>query len=539
MARRRLEVLDIMEIYEHWQAGRGPRSIARSLGVDRNTVRKYIEIAEKAGISQTGPKLERAEWVSLVHEKVKSVDKQIKRGCTEARIAPYHEEIKRLLKETSGKTIWGRLCREKGLEVSYTSFKRYLRKHFAEEQLRKRVTVRRDDPGPGEEVQIDFGRLGYWLNPETGKKQLLSVFAMTLSLSRHMFIRVVERLDLVHWIESHIRAFEFFEGVPERWVVDNLKDGVVKADLYDPKLNRTYGELASHYEAVIDPCRSGKPKDKPRVERSIPYIRDSFYSGREFRSVEEMNEMAIEWCLHIAGQRDHGTTHLVPAEVFRLVEQKELRPLPNIRFEMSQWFRPKVHQDAHICVGGALYSVNWKNIGSLVDVRLTSKKVEIYKDERLIKTHSCVGKGKRQTDLTDYPSEKVRFYQRTPDWCLTQAAKLGPSIYQVIEELLKNKAFHHLRQSQRIIRLSEKYGNERLEAACQRALYFGDPAYRTIRTILETGRDRHLIEEREGSARSQKQLPGAYLRGVEEIITPQKTGCRKEVSDANANSVIG
>ncbi|PIW34189.1 MAG: transposase [bacterium (Candidatus Ratteibacteria) CG15_BIG_FIL_POST_REV_8_21_14_020_41_12] len=520
MARRKMAVRDFVEIYEQWQGGLGKKTIARSLGISKRTVRKYIEIAEEAGITRSGPKLSRADWVNLVHKKIDphQIVKEDGSLTTSEVIRPYHNLISEGLKETTGKTIWDRLQRERELNVSYSSFKRYLRKYFWQEMMMNKVRILRKEPPAGEEAQIDFGRLGYWFDPAFGKKRLLYAFAMALAFSRYIFIWIVGQMDLKNWIDAHIKAFEFFDGVPARWVTDNLKDSVIKPDLYDPKLNRTYDELARHYGAIIDPCRGGKPRDKARVERPIPYIRDSFFSGRgdSWRSLDEIREAAMEWCIHVAGQRVHGTTREVPIEVFRQIEQGSLKPLPEAPFEMSQWYTPIVHPDSHILVAGALYSVPWKYIGSEVDARVTAKTVEIYKDEQIIKTHIPVPKGKRQTDYNDYPPEKVQFYQRDPQWCLAQAQELGPSVYQVVEELLRTKAFNYLRQCQGIIRMGEKYGDKRLEAACYRAIIFDIPSYRTIKNILKAEYDRVPPE-----GNVQLPLPiGGYLHGAEEIVAP-------------------
>lgn len=519
MARRKMAVKDFVEIYEQWQGGQGKRAIARSLGISRSTVQKYIDLAERSGVTQCGPKLSRADWIKFVHEKIGPHEIIKKDGPTTAElITPYHDLIGKGLKETTGKTIWDRLRRERDLNVSYSSFKRYIREHFWEEVMMNRIRVLRVEPAAGEEGQIDFGRLGYWFDPAVGRKRLLYVFVMTLAFSRYMFIWIVERMDLKNWIEAHVKAFEFFDGCPARWVIDNLKDGVIKPDLYDPRLNRTYDELARHYGAIIDPCRGGKPRDKARVERPVPYIRDSFYSGRGdlWRLVDEIRGAGLEWCIHVAGQRDHGTTRQIPIEVFRQIEKNALKPLPEAPFEMSEWYSPMVAGDTHVMVKGALYSVPSRHMGSQVDVRVTAKTVEIYKDEQLIKTHLPVAKGKRQTDYNDYPPEKVQFYQRNPQWCLEKAQEIGSSVYRVVEELLKTKAFHHLRQCQGIIRLGEKYGDKRLDAACYRAMTFDTPSYRTIKNILQAEYDKVPPE-----GNIQLPLPlGGYLRGVDEIVEP-------------------
>ena len=136
---------------------------------------------------------------------------------------------------------------------------------------------------PGSEAQIDYGQLGMWCDPVSGRRVAVWVFAMILSCSRALFVQPVLRMDQTSWNASHVAAFEFFGGVPARLVCDNLKTGVMRPDLYDPQINLAYGELAAFYGTLIDPARARKPKDKPRIERPMPYIRDSFFAGRAVR----------------------------------------------------------------------------------------------------------------------------------------------------------------------------------------------------------------------------------------------------------------
>ena len=302
-----------------------------------------------------------------------------------------------------------------------------------------------------------------------------------------MFVYVVTRMDQEAWIAAHVAAFEFFGGAPLLLVVDNLKAGVLRPDLYDPQLNRGYAELAAHYGVLIDPCRAAHPKDKPRVERSMPYVRDSFFAGRDFRSLAEINEAAPQWCLSVAGERVHGTTRQRPLDLFQRVEAPILRPLPPQPFEPVTWTQGKVAPDCHVQVEGVLYSVPYRHIGATLAVRLSPRTVEFYRDQELVKTHLRLREGRRQTDWNDYPAEKARFFQRTPDWCRAQARALGPAVTEIVDELLSRHALHYLRQCQGIIGLADKYGAERLDAACQLALAFGDPAYRTVRNLLEKG----------------------------------------------------
>jgi len=516
MARRRFTVRDIAEILEHWQAGRSISAISRSLGVCRPTVRKYVYAAEARGYHQGDPTPPQG-WKAFLREVVPKPPDPSTRSETFAKLLPYQDEIKESLATTTAATIWQRLRDDKGLKVSQPSFYRYLSCFLFDSWEKPRITVRRSDPPAGEEAQIDFGYLGIWQDLLTGKRRKLWAFALILSFSRHMFVRIVTRMDQREWLMCHILAFDFFGGAPKRIIPDNLKTGIIKPDLYDPKFNQGYEELAHHYGVIIDPARSSKPRDKARVERIIPYIRDSFWSGRNFTSLEEINKQATDWCLKVAGVRQHGTTHQQPLTLFRLAEERQLKPLPVLPFEIVTWHQAKVAHDCHIQVGSTLYSVPYQHVGKTVDVKLGSRVVEIYLDYELIKTHLRGGKGQKITDWNDYPPEKAAFFQRTPDWYRQRASLIGTSTGETVGSLLEEHAFHNLRQCQGILRLAEKYGQDRLERACTRANAFGDPCYRTVKVILERELDKQpLLFEPERPA-------GAFLRGPDELFARIKS----------------
>jgi hypothetical protein len=504
-------VRDIAEILEHWQAGRSIGAISRSLGVSRPTVRKYVYAVEARGYHR-GDATPTQGWRAFIADVIPKPPDASTRSEVFARLVPYQEEIRAALATTKASTIWQRLRDDKKVNVSQPSFYRYLSCFLADAWKKTPdITVRRNDPPPGEEVQIDFGYLGMWQDPKTGRRCRLWAFAMILSYSRYMFVRIVSKMNQTEWLNCHILAFQFFSGVPLRIIPDNLKTGILKADLYDPQFNPGYAELAHHYGTIIDPARSAKPKDKPRVERMIPYIRDSFWSGRQFNSQEEINRQAIQWCQRIAGIREHGTTYTQPITLFHLTEEKALKPLPPSPFEIVTWHQAKVALDCHIQVMNTLYSVPYQYVGKRVDVKLGSQVVEIYLEAQLIKTHPKGGRGQRVTDWNDYPPEKAAFYQRTPAWYRQQAKLVGHETCQTVETLLGEHALHYLRQCQGILRMKEKYSPERLERACARANAFGDPSYRTVKTILERDLDRQtLLFEPE-------RVSGAFLRGAEEL----------------------
>src|SRR5664279_1702098 len=252
-------------------------------------------------------------------------------------------------------TIHQRLVDERGLDTSYSSLRRWISGNLPEEARRARVTVWRPPVDPGSEAQIDYGKLGFWRQP-SGERVSIWAFVMVLACSRFMFVRPVIRMTQESWTRAHVEAFAFFEGVPARLVPDNLKTGVDRPDLYDPKLNRSYGEMSAHYGTLIDPARARKPKDKPRVERAMPYVRDSYWRGREFSSLAQMQEAAIAWCHQVAGPRSHRSLEgASPASVFAALEAPALRPLPRTPFVLASWSQGKIGPDIHVKVGPALY----------------------------------------------------------------------------------------------------------------------------------------------------------------------------------------
>jgi hypothetical protein len=295
---------------------------------------------------------------------------------------------------------------------------------------------------------------------------------------------------------------------------------VLKPDLYDPAFNRSYEELAHHFGFIIDPARVRKPTDKPAVERQIPFIRGDFWKGRTFSTFTEMTVALEEWCTEIAGMRVHGTTKERPLEVFREIEQPALVPLPETPWDPATWARAKVARDCSIQVAGAWYTVPYQYVGQHLFVRLTAKLIQCYQRYTLVKTHLRVPKGRPSVDWDDYPPEKAAFFRRTPDVCRAQARRLGLSVGAAVAAILELHALYRLRQAQGVIRLADRYGAERLNAACTRALAFGDPSYRTIKTILERGLD----QQTGGAELAQGRLADAFLRGPEELLAPLGTG---------------
>src|ERR1700728_2643478 len=345
MARRTFDASDVAEIRVHWHAGRSLNEMSQSLGVDRKTLRKYLAPAVAAGIVPGGPAKGEQEWQELVREWFPELADTRLRQVTWPAIAEHHDYIVAQMKAgLRMSTIHQRLCDERGLAPSVASFRRYVAANIPEEARRSQVVVWNPRPAEaGEQAQIDYGQLGRWLDPVSGRLRTVQAFVMVLACSRHMFVRPVLKMDQRAWTECHVEAFAFFGGVPARLVPDNLKTGGDKPDLYDPKVNRSYAELAAHYGCLVDPARALKPRDKARVERPMPYARASCGRGRQFTSLEQMQAEAARWSAEVAGQRScRPLDGAAPAAVFEAAEKDRLAPLPASPLVLAEGSRGEV-----------------------------------------------------------------------------------------------------------------------------------------------------------------------------------------------------
>lgn len=502
-------MIDVIEILTHWYAGRSQNELATSLGVDRKTLRKYTAPAVAAGLRPGGPPMAEADWRRLAAEWFPTLVDYRLRQMSWPGIACHRDYISAQLKAgVTVATIHQRLRDEHGLAASVASVRRWVAANLPEDARRARVTVLGDAPPPGEQAQIDYGRLGMWLDPMSGRRRAVWAFVMVLACSRHLFVRPTLVMDQAEWTAAHVEAFAYFDGVPARLVPDNLKTGVDRPDLYDPKINRSYAELAAHYGTLVDPARAAKPKDKPQVERPMPYVRDSFWRGRQFASLAEMRAAALVWSREVAGGRAcRPLDGAAPAAVFAAVEAPALRPLPAAPFVLAIWSSARVGPDIHVKVGTCLYSVPWRFIGDRLDARSTPSMVQLFHHGQLIKTHPRKERGK-QTDYGDYPPEKIAFHMRTPTWCRRRAAGIGPATAAVIDGLLAENALFRLRAAQGVLGLADRHDRARLEAACQAATTAGDPSYRTIRGILAAGTETTTTARPTGDAGAPAHLHG-------------------------------
>lgn len=483
MARRPIPVIELDEVFFRFQQGQSLMQIVRSVGQARNTVRKYLRLAQAGGLTRGGGEAERQAAVRSVRQALAGQDDP-EAALTEKLLRPQEERIRAWLgeRDMTMKQVW-RLLREDTLCVSYSSVKRFIREHL--QPKGPRLTVRMETP-PGRQAQVDFGQVEVAFTD--GSRRRLWAFLLTLSYSRHRFVRFVERQDVATWIDCHVRAFEFFDGVPETVLLDNLKAGVIRPDLYDPTLNRAYAELERHYGFVIDPARVAAPKDKGKVERGVPVVRQQLIAGRSYRDLADLNEKALLWCREAVGREIHGTTQEPPLVRFERDERVTLKPLPEVPFDLPTWAELKVHPDHHIVFERSYYSLPSRYVGKLVWAKGTRRLVEIYCEDVLVKTHPRASrKGTWVTDTSDLPEAAQAFLFAHPVYCREKAAELGPHVARMAAEILSEHAIRNLRKAQALLRLGQKYGAERLDEACHYLLDFDSTEIRRLERVLERG----------------------------------------------------
>lgn len=482
----RLRVQIVLDIIYRLRAGQSQRAIVRDLGYARDTVRRYAKWAEHMG------------YLDRISGLPKLEDLQVElpapyRKSNISSVEPYREVVKAFLDQgVEMVTIHNRLAKNHGYSGSYTSVRRFVANLLPKESL---AVVRIETP-PGQEAQVDFGSAGKMRDRKTGKLRQSYCFVMTLSSSRHQYVEFVFDQKMETWISCHRRAFESFGGAPREVVVDNLKAAVIKASLDDPILSEPYRRMAQHYGILVHPCRVRTPEHKGKVESGVHYVQRNFLAGSEFLDIDEANREVRRWVSEEAGLRTHGTTREQPLGRFIETEQSVLLPLPHEPFELVEVRQAKVHRDCHVEVAGAYYSAPFKYVGQRLEVYLFERVVQIYGGLELVVTHErATRKGQRVTRLEHYPPEKSIYLTHSRDYCRQRAYAIGPKCGEAVCALLDSRPLDNLRAVQGIIGLAGKYGDKRLEAACARALRYGDGRYRRIKDILKAGLDMQPLEE--------------------------------------------
>jgi len=489
------------------------KALTRQTGVSKNTIKTYRKILEK--MIQGNPGIEND--FGVIYEIFKDLRKEEK--STNFKWLKNNQElVKDKLVECKNLIRIHEVLKEKGFKGSYSSLSRYVSKHKKTED----GPIVRIETLPGEYAQVDFGYAGRIYDPLIGQDRKAYVFVMTLCFSRQAYYEIVKEQNLESWIYCHIHAFEYFGGVPEVIIPDNLKNAIIKASFLDPKINKTYSELARHYGFQVDPCIPGMPEHKGKVESGVKYVKNNFIPLRSFTSFNDANRQLSEWNEEKASKRIHGTTRRRPIALFIEFEKKKLKTLTLYRYEISYWKELKVHKDIHVNFDYSYYSAPYEYRGCYLWCRGTKYKIEIFNtyDEKIAE-HRRVLKGKRSTNYDHYPPDKVKYMKSTTDWCKKCANEVGKNTLKLITILLDQEPIRNLRGAQHILWLIPKYSSYRLEKACERALYFVNYTYQGVKNILEKELDKQLLLFAE---EHQQKLDDTFARDITQLLKEEEHG---------------
>jgi transposase len=479
------------------EAGLGVRQIACSLRVSHGTVVNYLQRAEAAGV----------KWplsVEVDDEKLQQLLFSSHAPPEEARralpdMSELHKELrgKRHKKGMTLRLLWEEYRAAHPEGYGYTQFCEYYKRFESalEPALRQPYKA-------GEKLFVDWtGETIPVTDSKNGTVRQVYLFVATLGASNYTYAEAFENMQLPGWIEAHVHAWEFFGGVATITVPDNTKTAVNQPCRYEPVLHRTYEELAEHYGTVIIPARAGEPRDKAKVEEAVQNAERRILAvlrHQTFFSMAELN-VAIRKALIALNERPFQKMPGCRAELFRELDKPALRQLPAQPYEMGQWRAAKANIDYHVQVDWHCYSVPYKLANQTVDVRLGFRVVEIFHNSKRVALHA---RSHQRGGFTTDPAHRPKSHQQHLEWTpsrLVQWSKneIGPHCGQAVEKLLESKP--HPEQGYRacmgIMRLGRRYGAQRLESACQRAVILDACNYQSIKSILATSADKQPLPQ--------------------------------------------
>jgi len=486
MANRRFEMFELRHILVRMRLGESDRALAKAGLIGRPKAKALRTVARDRGwLDPANPLPDDAVLAQAFGSSRAAVS-------TPSCVEPYRAVVTDWAEQgIQSKTIYQALVRHHAFGGSYSSVYRFVR---ALKPTTPKATMHLDF-APGEAAQVDFGAGPVLVDVRTGEAIKTWFFLMTLCWSRHQYAELILNQKVDTWLACHRHAFEWFGGVVSRVIIDNAKCAITRACIRDPEVQRAYAECAEGYGFKIDACPPREPQKKGRVESGVKYIKRNFLPLREFRDLADANRQLQDWILGEAGNRIHGSTHEKPLTRFT-TEKPLLQPLPAQPPEPAIWAKVKVHRDAHVQFEKALYSVPFRLMGQTLWLKATASTVRVYREHELVAVHPRLARpGTRSTADDHMPPEALAWKLRDPQWCLTQSSQIGDACHRLIRRLFADRVLDNLRAAQGIIGLKKKYGAARLEAACQRALDYDNPRYRTVKTILEKGLDQHPSAE--------------------------------------------
>src|ERR1700722_4374619 len=492
-----LSMRKIREILRLSALGLAQHQIARSCSIVQSTVHKYLKLAEAAQLHWPLPG-------DLTDEKLdellfgKRPAKPSRRIHPPPDFAVIHLELQNH-KDLTLELLWREYRKADPTCYGYSRFCDLYR-----EWRRSQSCTLRQVHTPGERLFVDYaGATVPIQNRETGEVHHAAIFVAALGYSSYTFAEATWTQDLACWISSHIRAFEYFGGLPMLVIPDNPRTGVTRACRYEPDLNPTYNDMATHYGVAVLPARPRKPRDKAVVENAVQVVQRWIVAAlrkRTFFGLLDLNQ-AIAELLIVLNQKKFRKREGTRASQFAAHDQPALRSLPAERYEIGVWRRSQVDLDYHVRAEGHFYSVPYQLTGREVDTRTTAATVEIFHHGLRVASHMRSFAADHSTTLAEHrPKAHQQYLEWTPSRLLSWAESAGPHTAQLFRRILDSKPHPEMgyRSCLGLVRLGRKHTVERLEAAAAPALHFGAYSFTSVESIL-----RHHLE--------QEPLPGAAV----------------------------
>ena len=475
-----------------FEAGQGQRQIARSCGVGKTSVAECLARFEQSGLSW--PQAGHLDDAALEHKLYPPAPVL----ATDSRPLPHwpsiHRELRR--KGVTLTLLWHEYKAAHPQGFQYSWFCDQYRAWAG-----KLDVVMRQEHRAGEKLFVDYaGHSAEVVDRRTGEIRQAQVFVAVLGASNYTYAEATWTQQLPDWIGSHVRAFQFLDGTSEIVVPDNLRSAVTKAHRYEPDLNPTYADLASHYGVAILPARARRPRDKAKAEAGVQLVERwilAVLRNRSFFSLEELNR-EIARLLERLNDRAFKKLPGSRREWFETIDRPALRPLPAQVYEFAEWKKVTVNIDYHVDIEGHYYSVPYALVRKSLDARYTERTVECFHKSQRVASHIRSHlKGHHTTVAEHMPESHRQYAEWTPERLIRWAEKTGPATAGVVQTILHSRA--HPQQGFRaclgILRMGKGYGDERLEAACRRALRIGSCSYKSIDSILRQGLDRKALPE--------------------------------------------
>ena len=479
----------LKEVLRLHSLGMSQHQIARSCSTSQSTVHDYLAAALAAGVTWPLPEGWGDQQIGQTLFPQRPAP-EVWRKHAEPDWAGIHQQLK-TDKNLTLQLIWQERRESNPEGYGYSRFCDLYRRWLKKLDLVLRQTYR-----AGEKMMVDYaGATLAIYDPDNGEIHPAAVFVAVLGASSYTFAEATAGQDLRNWIGSHIRAFEYFGGVSEIVVPDNLKSAVTHPSYYEPDLNPTYRDLGEHYGVAIIPARPYRPRDKAKVEVGVQVVQRWIVAAlrkQKFFSLEEANQ-AISGLLTKLNQRPFRKREGSRASLFAQLDHPALKPLPATRFEFGTWKTTRVDLNYHIEVERHDYSVPHTLVHQEVEVRAMADTVEVFSRGIRVASHvRSAEPGKATTVLEHMPKSHQKYVGRTPAGLLEEAQRIGPFTGQLVAATLAAKRHPEMgyRSCLGILRLAKAYPAERMEAAAQRALRARAYSMRSMESILKNQIDR-------------------------------------------------